>query len=574
VTEGHPPSAPDGMPVTSTDEVPTVSRRRPAATRSRRVRRGLRWVVITLLGLVAVFIAAWGIDSYLHRDRVARNTDLAGKPVGGMSRAELQAVVGELGEQFPVTPINIRADDLSLEDSAAALGISIDQTATTDAVWAVGRDGSWVIRPFRWATSLVGPAAADVRLAADTAVLEPAVTELEGDRRIAPVEPGIDADAEAVRLVPGTDGRELTSQSVLDALPRTLSTIGSPIAVTVTRTVVPPTVSDAAVQTLVDRANEVTTGELSLGTGSGSPTKVPAADFRPAFVLAGMDATPPDPRLSMAADEVDEILADKLPAPPANPTGVRFDIRGGTPVPVAGRDAQVCCGADAGEAIVTALLEGRDEVQLPTRTVTASQGVEWAQGLGVKQVVGQFTTNHPAGQPRVQNIHRIADVTRGVLIAPGETFSVNGFVGRRTTEKGYVSAPVIENGEFTEGVGGGVSQYATTLFNAAFFAGLDIPAYKAHSKYISRYPFGREATLAYPGVDLKIRNQSPHGVVIWPSYTASSITVQLWSSPYARGEQTGQNKTSGCGRVTIERTRTFNDGRGSKDTFNANYDCE
>ena len=188
-------------------------------------------------------------------------------------------------------------------------------------------------------------------------------------------------------------------------------------------------------------------------------------------------------------------------------------------------------------------------------------------------MVGEFTTKHPAGQSRVTNIHRISDETRGVLIAPGDTFSVNDFVGRRTAENGFVVAPVIENGEHVQDIGGGVSQYATTLFNAAFFGGLDIPAYKAHSEYISRYPYGREATVAYPSVDLKVRNNTPYGVVIWPTYTASSVTVQLWSTPYAVGEQTGPEPVLGCGKVTTERTRTFVDGRVEKDKFSANYKC-
>ena len=127
--------------------------------------------------------------------------------------------------------------------------------------------------------------------------------------------------------------------------------------------------------------------------------------------------------------------------------------------------------------------------------------------------------------------------------------------------KGAWSAPGRVNlmGEYTD-IGGGVSQFATTTFNAAFFGGLDIPTYKMHSKYISRYPFGREATLAYPGVDLKIRNDTPYGIVIWPTYTGTSITVQLWSTRTAVGEQTAQNPTSGCGPVSTERTRTFTDG--------------
>ena len=80
-----------------------------------------------------------------------------------------------------------------------------------------------------------------------------------------------------------------------------------------------------------------------------------------------------------------------------------------------------------------------------------------------------------------------------------------------------------------------------------------MPEYKMHSEYISRYPYAREATMFYPSVDLKITNDTPHGVVIWPRYTDTSITVQLWSTPFARGEETGKSKRSGCGSVTTTR---------------------
>jgi len=96
---------------------------------------------------------------------------------------------------------------------------------------------------------------------------------------------------------------------------------------------------------------------------------------------------------------------------------------------------------------------------------------------------------------------------------------------------------------------------------------------KVNPEYISRYPFGREATVAYPGVDLKIKNNTPYGVVIWPTYTGSSITIQLWSTPYASGAQTGQNQSSGCGKITTQRTRTYVDGRTDTQTYNANYRC-
>ena len=75
-------------------------------------------------------------------------------------------------------------------------------------------------------------------------------------------------------------------------------------------------------------------------------------------------------------------------------------------------------------------------------------------------------------------------------------------------------------------------------------------------------------------MDLKIRNDTDHGIVIWPTYTGTSITVDLWSTRTAVGEQTAQSKSSGCGPVTTERTRTFTDGRVETDTFRANHDCD
>ena len=167
----------------------------------------------------------------------------------------------------------------------------------------------------------------------------------------------------------------------------------------------------------------------------------------------------------------------------------------------------------------------------------------------------------------------MADIVRGALLDPGETFSLNGYVGPRTIDGGFISAGVIYNGEFTEDVGGGVSQFATTLFNAAFFAGLDIVEYQAHSIYIDRYPYGREATVNWPGVDLKVRNPTDHPVLIWTEYTPSSITVKLFGTATVIGKQTDQTTepVGECTRVRTERTRTWVDGSTEIDTVGATY---
>ena len=107
----------------------------------------------------------------------------------------------------------------------------------------------------------------------------------------------------------------------------------------------------------------------------------------------------------------------------------------------------------------------------------------------------------------MKNIHRGADLLNNTIVEPGATFSLNDTLGPRTAERGFVVAPVFY-GEFTEDVGGGVSQLATTVFNAVFFGGYEDVYHKPHTIYISRYPMGREATVNYPSVDLKFRNNT------------------------------------------------------------------
>src|SRR5680860_457280 len=134
--------------------------------------------------------------------------------------------------------------------------------------------------------------------------------------------------------------------------------------------------------------------------------------------------------------------------------------------------------------------------------------------LGVEHLVSKFTTYHDCCANRVANIHLMADTVDGVIVMPGEEFSLNGFVGERTTAKGYLPAGTIIDGEIVDTVGGGVSQFATTFYNAVFWGGYEDVTHKPHSFYFSRYPEGIEATISWPQPDLQFRNNDGSGVLI------------------------------------------------------------
>jgi len=143
-------------------------------------------------------------------------------------------------------------------------------------------------------------------------------------------------------------------------------------------------------------------------------------------------------------------------------------------------------------------------------------------------MVASFATSHPCCQPRVENIHRIADLLDGRVVPAGETFSVNQVVGPRTQAKGFVLAPTIEEGEMVDTPGGGISQFATTFYNALFYGGYEILEHQPHTYYFSRYPMGHEATLSYPKPDLVFRNDTAAGLLIRCEYDDKTIRVKLF----------------------------------------------
>jgi vancomycin resistance protein YoaR len=146
--------------------------------------------------------------------------------------------------------------------------------------------------------------------------------------------------------------------------------------------------------------------------------------------------------------------------------------------------------------------------------------------------VSTFTTYFTGGSasPRSRNIMTVARAVDGALLRPGELFSLNGHTGERNYAAGYRDAPVIVDGRLEPGVGGGASQFTTTLFNAAYYAGLEDVEHKPHSFYFSRYPAVIESTIFFPTLDLKFRNTTPYGILIDTSYTSRSVTVSMWST--------------------------------------------
>lgn len=236
-----------------------------------------------------------------------------------------------------------------------------------------------------------------------------------------------------------------------------------------------------------------------------------AARLRPAF--RDYEAKPRDARFRVHGDRVELVPATR------------------------GRELAV-------DRIAADLVEqaGSPEVRARFDTLIPELTTAKAKALGIRELVSEFTTNYPCCAPRVANIQRAARILDGTIVPAGGRFSLNEGLGMRTPDRGFVTAPMIARGRLIDAVGGGVSQVATTFYNAAFFAGLELVTHTPHQFYISRYPVGREATVSWGGPELIFRNNWPAAILVKVEAGSTSITVRFYSSLLGRRVETETGK--------------------------------
>jgi vancomycin resistance protein YoaR len=145
--------------------------------------------------------------------------------------------------------------------------------------------------------------------------------------------------------------------------------------------------------------------------------------------------------------------------------------------------------------------------------------------------IGRYITSfNPRNKKRTTNIQLAVDAINNHVIFPGENFSFNSVVGRRTAAKGYEKAKVIVRGEYSEDIGGGICQVSSTLFNAVDSAGLKIVQRFSHSRHVPYIPPGRDATVSWYGPDFEFRNNYNQPIIIQARTIGNLLVIKLYSS--------------------------------------------
>jgi vancomycin resistance protein YoaR len=484
-----------------------------------------RPAVVAPVAAVGVLAAAYGVDLLVSNGDVPRNTVVAGVDLGGLSpAAATERLQTELAPRVVADHV-VLADDVEATLSPATAGITLDVEGTVE------RAGEQPLNPWtRLATLVDEREVAPVITGEDTALAAQIDVIAEQVDR-APVDATIAIEGTSAGVVEPVAGRTLDREGAADAVTTALASggdPGTPIELPVDVTEV--SVDAAEAQRVLD---ETVTPGLAAPVTVTSQDGATSVEVPETAIAASLTFTPQeDGGLAVAVDPaaLQEAMGDDFAEFGTPAEDARFELSGGSVSIVPSVDGT---GVDPA-ALASHLL---DVLPQPApRTVTADLGpvpaefsTAEAEALGIREEISSFTTNFTSAASGT-NIRVAAAEIDGALVRPGETFSLNGHTGPRTTAQGYVEAGVIQNGAFDTAVGGGVSQVATTMFNAVFFAGLEDVYHKPHSFYISRYPAGREATVYYDSIDLKWRNDSDTGVYVDTQWTPNSLTVTFYGT--------------------------------------------
>jgi vancomycin resistance protein YoaR len=497
--------------------------------RPKRPRYGVA-AAIVVGSLLFIVAALYAIGYLMAGDNLPKKAVVSGVAVGGLSpEAGVEKLSGELGPRA-AEPIKVTASGRSAELKPAEAGLQIDYE---QSIAAAG--GGRSLDPRHILTVLTGGSSTDAVIVVDQVKLSKATDNLAArwDRKASDAR--LSYSGATIKRTPAQTGFTLSRNEAATAIRGAFLVATTPV--TLPAQIHEPKITTDEIDEVVEEfAKPAISAPVKVKAGSSDTFSV-----SPAMIGNSISFEPKDGTLAPKLDA--NILRKNASSAIATiqltkPKDATVRLVNGRPKVIPAVNGTKLTAEELAKAVEPALTKsGADRtVSVQLTEDKAKFTTRDAKNLGVKQVTGQFTTHFPYLPYRNVNIGRAAQLINGTLLKPGEIFSLNGIIGERTKANGFTEGYIIKGGKFRKELGGGVSQSATTTFNAMFFAGLKDIEHQPHSLYIDRYPAGREATVAWPSLDLKFQNDTRYGVLVqaWRVPGApgqqGSITVRMWST--------------------------------------------
>ena len=488
----------------------------------------------------AALLLAWGGIAWWTTQHIASGTTVSGVDVSGLSPKKAHERIGKgIGDQL-AQPVTLTVGQGSSELVPAKSGISVD----TDA--SVKKLTGFTLNPLTLAQRLGGQHT-DAVIRVDSTALRGALEDRVDAMANGAVSATVTLEGTKPVITPASNGIGLDVEASLKQLGGTWP-LGKKTLAMAEGTAI-PAITDEEASTFVNGTlTPLLSSGLTVNTAGADPqSKNPgaAAAFSPQDTAEMLKISSEGGNLSATFDPTalrDGVVArvGQVETPAQNATwkidGSATGAPGARPQYVPAAQGKVI---DTAALSVSLLKAGTTATDAAGRTVTLPMVVaeptvttpqnEW----GISEMIGEFATPYNAGDaPRTQNLTRGAELVNGTVVKPGEVFSREKTLGEVDYEHGFADAGVISNGQHVDSLGGGLSQVATTVFNAGFEAGMDDTEHHAHQYYFDRYPAGREATLWTGKLDVKFTNSTSHAVLVQAWLDGEQIHVRMWSTKY------------------------------------------
>ncbi|KQV75796.1 hypothetical protein ASC61_12685 [Aeromicrobium sp. Root344] len=486
------------------------------------------WGRRILLGLVLVAGALYVAGYFLTGSRMPANATIGGVDVSGMSPADARAAVDKALTPHVDREIVLThgKTEFRVKPKAAGLAFDLDRTISE-----AGGERSW--KPADIAGLFFGDHPSDPALDVDDAKLQSSIGTIGEAVNREVVEAQITFPDVKPKAREPRAGRVIARSDAAEAIRKAYLVSDEPVRVPTA--VVEPAVDSAGLADAMKTiAKPAVSGPITIRVGD-KKVALPVTAYAPALVVRVKDnALRPflDPK-KLAGPLTDSTTGIGKKAVDATVT-----IKNGKPVVMPGKEGVGLQPKEMAVKLLPALTESGSKraVQVEAKVVEPLFTTADAKALKIKQKISSFETHFPYAEYRNTNQSRAAELIDGTILKPGETFSFNNIVGERTAANGFVTGTVINGGVFREELGGGVSQVATTTYNAGFFGGMDDVEHHPHAFYINRYPVGREATVYFGSLDLRFRNPTKYGVLVHAYVIKSTpsspgtMHVELWST--------------------------------------------
>lgn len=504
--------------------------------------------MLVSLALVAVLAALVGLAFAGSTARIADGVAIAGVEVGGLTPKEARTLLEQRFDRVARVPVVFTAGGKRYPIKATTLGVEADWAAAIESAAREG-EGFGPVRGFRRLQARFFGAEISPPVQAYGAALDFKIAGLAQTIDQSHVEAKLVRRGLAIEVVPGQPGRRLDQKAAGATIVRTLARLdrGQPVALPVRVDPIEVTAADLA--PAARRARTALSAPVRL-QHEGTRWKLPRWRIAELLSLPVAGET----QVAIAGPGA-EAWFDKLRKTVERaPVDAAFDVKPGGIEIVPDKPGLGIDVPTTAQALLAAATSSTGRTaELAVRTTVAERTAAEAKAMGITGVVGSYYTTYGGIPSRLHNVALVAQLIDGALIAPGKTFSFNGTTGERTAEKGFQEAPVIINGELQTGLGGGICQVSTTVFNAAYEAGLEIDERNNHALYISHYPLGRDATVNYPDQDLKFTNDTDKWLLLRTFVGSGSLTVNLYGTPQNRRVESTEQPLRVVGAPKVKR---------------------